>query len=154
MIDEDTLIDGLLKILQKKRGYNRFEKLPLQVYQNQKFKFGDLSNLKILILNAPCNGFGDVVFGMKLRNYLHEWYNCDVKIASTKVDNFKSLGEKDENLYQLKGGKSDQCRRFKNLSFVDKNGKKIKTPEADLIFVAPVQMDFDANYSDVKTLLP
>ena len=125
-MDEDTLIDGLLKILQKKRGYNRFEKLPLQVYQNQKFKLGDLSNLKILILNAPCNGFGDVVFGMKLRNYLHEWYNCDVKIASTKVDNFKSLGEKDENLYQLKGGKSDQCRRFKNLSFVDKYRKKFQ----------------------------
>ena len=154
MINEDTLIEGLIKKLQKKKTYNRYEKMPLEIYQNNRFKFGDLSNLKILILNAPCNGFGDVVFGMKLRNYLHEWYNCDVKIASTKVDNFKSLGEKDENLYVLKGGKSDQCRRFKHLSFVDKDGKKIPTPKADLIFVAPVQMDFDANYSDVKALIP
>ena len=115
MIDENSLIEGLIKILQKKKGYDRYEKLPIQIYQDKKFKFGDLSNLRILILNAPCNGFGDVVFGMKLRNYLHEWYNCDVKIASTKVDNFKSLGEIEENLYELKGGKSDQCRRFKNL---------------------------------------
>lgn len=148
------MIDELIKILQKKKQYNRYDKLPIEVYENKKNKLGDLSDFKILILNAPCNGFGDVVFGMKLRDYLNEWYGCDVKIASTKVDNFKSLGEKDENLYQLKGGKSDQCRRFKNLSFVDKSGKKIATPEADLIFVAPVQMDFDANYSDVKSLLP
>ena len=45
MINEDTLIEGLIKILQKKKTYNRYEKLPLSIYQNQKFKFGDLSNL-------------------------------------------------------------------------------------------------------------
>ena len=110
MINEYTLIEGLIKILQKKKTYNRYEKLPLEIYQHQKIKFGNLSNLKILILNAPCNGFGDVVFGMKLRNYLHEWYNCDVKIVynvgKNEIENYikdtnkKPINSKISILYQ------------------------------------------------------
>lgn len=156
-MSKTEILSNLLKLASSKRHILYDDKLPIEVYKNYDHKSYlkmNASKLKILLLNAPCNGFGDVVFGMKLINYLKEWYNCDVKIATTKVDNFKTLGEKDENLYQLKGGKSDQCRRFKNLNFVDSKGNKINPPQADLIFVAPLQLDFDVNYADVKSLLP
>lgn len=150
------IIDHIIKKISSKRSVSISDKTPIEVYQKYNISYDKQSapKLRIIILNAPCNGFGDVVFGMKLSNYLKEWYNCDVKIATTKVDNFKTLGEKDENLYQLKGGKQDQCRRFRNLNFVNSKGDKIDTPTADLIFVAPLQLDFGVNYSDVKALLP
>jgi hypothetical protein len=120
MVKEKRLLEDLINLIDSKREIFVDDKSPIDVYSQYKHRLGDLSKFKILLLNAPCNGFGDVVFGMKLRNYLKEWYNADVKIASTKVDNFKTLGEKDENLISLKGGKSDQCRRFRHLNFVDK----------------------------------
>lgn len=151
-----TLINHIIKKLSSKRSVPFDDKTPIEVYQKYNSYYDKQSSpkLRILLLNAPCNGFGDVVFGMKLINYLKEWYNCDVKIATTKVDNFKTLGEKDENLYQLKGGKQDQCRRFRNLNFVNSKGDTIDHPVADLIFVAPLQLDFEVNYSDVRALLP
>jgi hypothetical protein len=154
MVKEDVLIREIVDLVESKKKMYTDDKSPIEVYSHHKHGLKGVKGLKILLLNAPCNGFGDVVFAMKLRDYLKEWYHCDVKIASTKVDNFKSLGEKEENLYQLKGGKSDQCRRFRNLRFVDSDGKEIEAPQADLIFVAPVQMDFDPNYSDVKAVIP
>jgi len=148
---EKRFLDELIETVKAKK---EIDKIPIEVYSKHKHSFKDNYDFKILLLNAPCNGLGDVVFGMKLRNYLTGWYNFDVKIASTKVDNFKTLGEKDENLYRLKGGKSDPFRRFRNLNFVDENGHIITAPEADLILVSPMQMDFDSDYSDVKTLIP
>lgn len=149
----DFLIDNLINEIDKLKSYSILDKLPIHIYQNKKFNLKGLSGFKILLLCNPCNGFGDIVFAMKLRTYLKEWYNCDVKIASTRIDDFKKLGEKEENLYHLKGGKSDQCRRFRNLHF-SKGDKEITAPVADLVFVAPLQMDYDANYSDVKALVP
>jgi hypothetical protein len=148
------IIDKIISQLKSTKHYHPLDKLPIQVYQDKRNSTKGFDKLRILLLSNPCNGFGDVVFAMKLRNYLAEWYKCDIKIASTKVDNFKTLGEQDQNLYYLKGGKSDQCRRFRHLNFCDHSGKPIAVPKADLIFVAPLQMDYDANYSDVRALVP
>ena len=118
---QQKFLTEIIKNIKSKKFYKN-DKIPIEVYSSHGHNNKNVK-LKILLLNAPCNGFGDVVFAMKLRDYLIEWYpSCTIKIASTKIDNFKSLGEKDENLYQLKGGKSEQCRRFRNLSFVDKKG--------------------------------
>jgi hypothetical protein len=105
--------------------------------------------VSILLLNAPCHGFGDVVFAMKLANYLREWYNADVKILTTKVDNFLSLGENKNNLYNFKSGKNDQCRRFRNLLLPEDF-----PPLFDLIFVAPLTADFEISRNDVKSVIP
>lgn len=105
-------------------------------------------NLRILILNAPCNGFGDLIFAIKLSNYLKEWYGATVTLATTFESGLLSLGADPKYVVGLVGGKRSQCRRFSLL----KMNKKI--PEQDLIFIAPVQIDFDHSIADVKKLLP
>lgn len=117
-------------------------------------KSNDVNKLKVLIINAPCMGFGDIVFAMKFANILREWYNCDVMIATPQKKGFVSLGENPANIYDLSGKtKNDQCRRLAKLN-ISKDGKEIPIPKADLLFVAPLQADFDPKLYDVKKLLP
>ena len=105
--------------------------------------------ISILILNAPCQGFGDVIFAFKLKRYLNEWYPfAKIKIASTKSDNFLSIGENPKDLIQLSSTSRElQCRRFSRLWMNNKS-------KFDLIFVAPLQADYDPSYKDINTLIP
>jgi hypothetical protein len=106
-------------------------------------------SIKILILNAPCNGFGDLVFAIKLSKYLSDWYeNVEVSIATTYESGLLRLGADPQYVIGLKSGKRTQCRLFQHLKFT----KNI--PKQDLIFVAPIQMDFKPNINDVKKLIP
>jgi hypothetical protein len=105
-------------------------------------------NLRILILNAPCNGFGDLIFALKLSNYLKEWYDSHVTIATTLESGLLNLGADPQYVVGLVTGSKKQCRRFNRLTL----NKEI--PKQDLIFVAPVQMDFDHSITDVKKLIP
>ena len=56
------------------------------------------TQVKILILNATCNGFGDIIFALKLFRYLKEWYGdlIDVKIATNNRKRFLGLIGEDE----------------------------------------------------------
>lgn len=110
--------------------------------------------ISILILNAPCHGFGDIIFAFKLKRYLNEWYPfVIVKIASTKSDNFLSIGENSNDLIQLcSTSKELQCRRFGRLDFINLNN--VNNNKFDLIFVAPLQADYDPSYRDIKDLIP
>ena len=105
-------------------------------------------SLRIIILNAPCNGFGDLIFALKLSKYLNEWYGAYVTIATTFEKGLLNLGANPEHVVALEGGSRNQCRRFKNLRL----NKKL--PKQDLIFVAPIQIDFDADLKDVQKILP
>ena len=104
--------------------------------------------MNILLLNAPCNGFGDLIFALKLSNYLKQWYKANVTIATTFEKGLLSLGANPKYVVGLVGGKATQCRRFAHLK-LNKN-----IPQQDLIFVAPIQMDFDHNLKDVKKIIP
>lgn len=138
------ILDEITKI----KETNEFKNIFWKSFYKRRVNNVSFKKIKILLLNAPCNGFGDVVFCMKISKYLEEWYDADVTIASTSSESFKQLGKID-NVIQI-GSKSkvDQCRRFKNLHF------KSNLPVQDLIFVAPVQSDYDVSLQDVKYLLP
>lgn len=111
-------------------------------------------NLKVLIICNPCMGFGDIVFGMKFFQYLKEWYNCEIQIATTNPGGFKQLGMKD-NMFLLKSkSKNVQCRKAKLLHFYTVNGDLTDIPNVDLIFIAPLTADYNADYSDIKKLIP
>jgi len=108
--------------------------------------------LKILLLNSPCNGNGDIVFCIKISNYFKEWYNCKITIATTQIKILKKIGGIDNNrvhLIELKGNSENymMCRRFGRLRF----SKQL--PIQDLIFVTPLNLDMNINYSDIKELL-
>jgi len=109
--------------------------------------------IKIVILNAPCNGFGDLIFAKKLCDFLLEWYNCEVTIVTTLDKSLLSLGVDPKYVlgFSNKNEKSSagmQCRRFANLKI---NGN---LPEQDLIFIGPMQIDYTPVLKDVKKLLP
>lgn len=106
-------------------------------------------NIKILVLCLLCNGFGDVAFAFKLCNYLKEWYNADVHIATTKPEHFKTLGQS-ENVYGLIYKKQPQCRRLKTL----KIPPELKDITYDLLFVAPLVADSEIMPGDIKSMFP
>jgi hypothetical protein len=103
--------------------------------------------IKILLLNAPCNGFGDLVFAIKLSQYLLDWYGAEVTIATTFEKGLLSLGTDPKYVVGLVGGKT-QCRRFSKLQL------NRQIPTQDLILVAPIQIDFGPDLSDVKKIIP
>ena len=118
-------------------------------------KSENTSSLSVSLRVAPCNGFGDIVFAMKLATYLRDWYNCKVNIITTSKDSFVSLGENPENIYELYSPKGTDvsCRRFSRL-FVRKDANITKPPRADLIFIAPLTSDMTADLLDVRTIYP
>lgn len=105
-------------------------------------------SLRIIILNAPCNGFGDLIFALKLSKYLNEWYGAKVTIATTFEKGLLNLGANPKHVAGLEGGSRNQCRRFRSLRL----NKKL--PKQDLILVAPIQINFDSDLSDVQKILP
>jgi len=118
-----------------------------KTFLNKKYPNKKNQRLKILLLNSPCFGFGDVVFCIKISNYLKEWYNAYVTIATTDPNSFKKLGAKNI-ISLLSKNKESQCRRFKYLYFSKNISKQ------DLIFVAPVQSDYNPSLTDVRFLVP
>jgi len=104
------------------------------------------AKIKILLLCISCGGRGDVIFCIKISNFLREWYGANVYIASTDIEEFKNLGET-KNLIKLNAKAKEYCRRFNSLnSDVDLN-------KFDLYFVTPLQSNFNANLQDVMSLI-
>jgi hypothetical protein len=128
-----VIIDAIKKIKKGKEKNANIERSP---------------PLNICILNAPCNGFGDLIFAWKLYEYIKKWYNTNVIILTTLDSGLLKLGVNPEAVYGLETSKQSQCRRFKYLKL------KKPIPKQDLLFVAPVQVDFAPDLKDVKYLFP
>lgn len=111
----------------------------------------DASNLKLLILNAPCNGFGDIIFAYKLYQMLSYMYNAKVYIATSDPEKMLMLGNIPKRalitLTDNKGNHPGQCRRYARLIL---HSNII----FDLIFPAPIAIDFKFSLNDVKGLIP
>lgn len=105
-----------------------------------------ISKISILILCAPCKGFGDVIFATKIKRYIQQWYGIVPTIATTTPELFSKLGE--PNTILLKGGGRTQCRRFAGL----KSERSIS--RFDLILVAPLMADNSISFPDIKKLIP
>lgn len=148
------VLEKLLKVKTLKQAYEVFWKIYFD--NNVTCKSKCARNLKIVILNSPCYGYGDVIFAEKLASYLRKWYGATVKIATPQSQKFINLGVSTKNLIKLGSRKRlrSQCRRFRLLQFQTLDGKKIDVPKFDLILVAPVQQDYDVDRSDVKSLVP
>lgn len=150
MLSEQKILEYVIENIKvNKNNIKNKKEIILNIFYGIKSDGIDFSDLKILILNSPCNGFGDIVFAMKIANYLREWYNVKITIASTNIQSFITLGENPDNLVKLtsKSKSNIQCRLFNNLSFQKKIDKH------DLIFVAPVPSEKDNNLYDVQKLV-
>jgi len=137
----------LLTLAKSKRPYEIWKLFDQQSHP-------DIDKLKILIINAPCMGYGDIVFASKFSNILKNWYQCDIQILTTQKKAFTDLGFDPENIYEMKSkSKESNCRRLKLMN-IYKNGKRTYIPESDLIFVAPLQADFEPDINDVRKIAP
>lgn len=144
----DDLYDNILDLRSISNVKNVLWKSVMK--QNPVCKKKCAKNIKILILNTPCHGFGDLIFAIKLSKYLREWYGGTIKIASTLPEGLIELGEKPSNVISLltRTGNRKQCRRFSHLK------PDVNLCGYDLYLVAPVTVDFDANLGDVKKIVP
>jgi hypothetical protein len=103
----------------------------------------------VLLINLPCMGFGDVVFCIKFSGILREWFPmANIKIATTRPEDFKTLGESDENIYSF-DTKKNQCRRLRNLNLIKPFNERF-----DIVFIAPLAADFNIDMGDIRSLLP
>lgn len=109
--------------------------------------------MKVVILNAPCNGFGDVVFAFKLLRKIEKKY--DVLLFTPRRKDFSVLTDDMSKIFSLtntKGEeltKSSQCRRFSNLRIPQIH----KLTASDVYINAPLQVDFTPSTSDVSNML-
>lgn len=106
------------------------------------------SKINILLLCNPCNGFGDIVFAMKLMKYITDWYKCNVKIATTDPSSFEKLGAKKSNIIPLMTKKVSQCRRFGGTT------PEVQIGIFDLYIVAPLPSDLSVRQRDISKLIP
>ena len=109
--------------------------------------------MNILLLTIPCHGFGDIIFSIKLENYLKKWYpKSNIFTATTRPEMFSKFNKKGIIKLVPKTEKTSlDCRRFSKLKF---EKSVYKNKKYDLIFVAPLLEDFEINHSDVKALIP
>lgn len=120
------------------------------------------ANVNILILNAPCNGFGDLVFAWKLAKLLRYMYpHSSVKIATTQPQKLITLGEVKENLFRLATKPTahqqhfTQCRSYRLLHVYHLEGsEEVDTSGFDLFFDAPITTDSEPNLPAVRKMVP
>jgi len=118
-------------------------------------------NLNILILNTPCNGFGDLVFAWKLAKILRSVYGAKVTVATTLADSLMVLGEDSQNVLRLassasaseKNKSQTSCRRYTRLKLF-KGSKPVDTSQFDVFLDAPVMADFEPDIAGVRKLVP
>jgi len=142
----------IISQLVSKRNYKNIEKLIWKTYCGLHIKYSKsrTTKLRILLLCNPCNGFGDVVFAIKLMTYIKDWYGCAVKIGTTTPEMFEKLGVKDSDIISLGVKSVSQCRRFRYL-----NASNLKTQKPfNLILVAPLIADSSIIQSDITAIVP
>lgn len=108
-------------------------------------------DLNILILNAPCNGFGDIIFAFKLYKIMKSIYDAHVYVATPDKEKMMMLGKLSDKtvilLTDKKGKYPGQCRKYGSL--------QMHTDMTfDLILPAPIAWDFKFSLRDVQNLIP
>ena len=102
--------------------------------------------MRVYLLNAPCYGFGDIVFAFKVYWLLRKSHT--VTILTIRPDCFKKLGFTGTHLYGVKPGKRTYCRRFRYLKWP--SGCK-RPGSNDVIVVAPLQSSHAPDMGDIRT---
>jgi len=146
------------------KSYNSLYDIPWKTNLERKVTVSKrLGNkLRIALVCHPCYGFGDIVFALKMYNFMKEWYNIDCTMITTKPEPFLKNGLK--NVYCLKtpGSKTYiECENLKTMKIynIDRKGRPTVRAnlkhEFDLIMVTPwIGTDYEPNKNIVKNFLP
>ena len=148
-MDNDRLVSYINKKVDELQYDNDIQTLHHTLFEGHKLKPSE-SNISVLLVNIPCNGFGDIINCKTFSDYLKEWYpNMKTSICTTSVDKFKSLGLNTKDLIELKSitGEESECQSFNKLKF------KSKPPVFDIIIVVPMVNDA-FNFKHLQKLIP
>jgi hypothetical protein len=149
----------ILTLAKKARSIDKLKNI---LYEPGVIKSGNYKGLNILILNTPCNGFGDLIFAFKLSKILEYYFSAHVKIATTLANSLIGISGTD-NVYKLatsfsapeSNKKMSQCRRYTTLKiFHPITGESIDTSDFDLFFDAPLMADYEPSLANIKKVVP
>jgi hypothetical protein len=139
--------------------------LPLVHFlEHRKNRAARSARVRVLVLNATCNGFGDVVFGYKIHQYLENWYGNKVisHVATTSLEQFLTIGARVSSLVYLRTQSGNaQCRKFKSMQAVNAKdwletnaNHAVDLTRYDVYLVAPITSDLVPDFDDVRALVP
>ena len=135
-----------IKKIKNSKYWEDIDDIVWSVNLNKKIQKKHYDNVKIGLINIPCNGFGDIILCKKMYDYLSTWYpSANIKICSTSKDKFKKLGIK-EKIIELKSNSDGECHRFSHLKMDYKS-------KFDILLIIPLT-ERQFNLNNFKKLIP
>lgn len=153
----------LLSNIKKTKHYNQLFNVPLKLqldYNDYYDYYDNFDKLKVALFVNTCFGFGDIIFTLKIHNYIKEWYNIDATVVTTNPKKF--IG-RIKNLYCAKLKRTQKYTECINTNKmvvynIDKDGNSTtlaKLPTFDVLFATPwIGTDFPPNRNLLKSLFP
>lgn len=134
----------LIKHVYKAKKYKELYKIPFKL--DIESNMNKSKNINIILLCISCYGLGDIIFCLKIYNYIKKWYNIECTILTTKPEMFKL--NKIKHVLTFKGSDTE-CQNPSKL----KSHHNLKT--YDLIFVTPwLSSEYSPNIKYLKKLFP
>ena len=115
----------------------------VDAFTDTKIRRNDSSKLKIAVINLPCNGFGDVIYAKKIRDYVIQWYGCSVTIFTTFKKGHLTLGSPPSVIKSDRSSPNIDCVDLKDVNF---SHGRIKY---DIFLVAPIVTDFSLSRNQI-----
>ena len=115
----------------------------VDAFSDLEIKRDDAKKLKVAIVNLPCNGFGDVIYAKKIRDYIVEWYGCSVTIFTTFKKGHLALGSPRNSVKSDKSSPNVDCVDLKDVNFSHGSTK------FDIFLVAPIVTDFSLSRNQI-----
>lgn len=136
-------LDRAISIARSNREVIKTRNAIWKAFLGQKCSKAKAKGIKIALLNAPCHGFGDVIFARKIASYLRQWYTAEVQIFTTLPDAHIKLGAERSEIIAAKNAPKPQCRIFKGLEFDHMDDMY------DLFLIAPAVATYAPKISDI-----
>jgi hypothetical protein len=156
----------LLKYVSKAKKYSDLYNIIWKMNSGTEVIKRKTSSINIALFVNSCYGGGDTIFGLKMYNYIKEWYNIECTVFTTKPMQFLKAGIKFTNIYMIKlpssqpGDTNCPDLKYTKIYKIDSEGKagsqaSLKQSEFDLIFVAPwIGTDFTPDKNIMKKFFP
>ena len=135
----DSVIDEIMTCKQM----NDVPPALVDAFIDTKVKRQDAVRLKVAVINLPCNGFGDVIYAKKVRDYVSSWYGCSVTIFTTFKKGHVTLGSSPRDIKSDKSSPNIDCVDLKDVDF---SHGKVKY---DIFLVAPIVTDFSLSRNQI-----
>lgn len=147
--------------IRKTKNYKELYSVPWKLFLDKPVQPN--LNLNIAVFVNPCYGFGDVIFALKIYNYIREWYNINPTIVTTKPKIFLDNGIENVLCVKIPNKPYKECdnTRLMETYTVNDEGECVsklnldKETHFDLILAAPwIGTDYEPDYKALKRIFP